>query len=250
MRLLTLPDYLRKWGLEVETVPGWERRGKEFSSRPKVVIGHHTATPASRRGDLPSLKILRDGRSDLPGPLCQVAGGRSGRVYVIAAGKANHGGPGDWKSVKSSSLTVGIEMEHPGDGSSWNPHQLRSFDLISVALLDMLGQKSDMYCGHREWANPPGRKPDPRGVDLNLQRARLQAHLLNGPVRSSTEEDDMKLFVVTGPDGMDYSTDLHTARRFKSQENKNAWVNLAKSKGAKVERISLTDDEFQLLVVI
>lgn len=171
MRLLDLPHWFRSYGLEVYTVRGWEQRGKPFPARPQVVVGHHTATSMSAKGDIPTLSVLRDGRSDLPGPLCQVGLSRSGVVWVIASGKANHAGRGRWGSVSDSASTVGIEAEHDGK-AGWSPRQLDAFDRCVAALLDGLGLTADAYCGHREWALPAGRKPDPT-CDLDAQRRRV-----------------------------------------------------------------------------
>jgi hypothetical protein len=46
---------------------------------------------------MPSLRLLIKRRSDCPGPLCNVGLARSGAVYVIAAGRANHAGKGGWR---------------------------------------------------------------------------------------------------------------------------------------------------------
>jgi hypothetical protein len=189
MRLLDLPSWLDTWGLAFDLLDGWEGRGVEFPSSPLVVVGHHTATSARARGDLPTWRILRDGRPDLPGPLSQTGLGRSGRVLVIASGKANHAGAGAWfglpggrdYDVRVSSRTVGIEAEHPGDSSPWPRVQLDAYDRLIACLLWGLGQQAEAYCGHREWALPSGRKPDPRGIYLPGQRRRVAALLTTGP---------------------------------------------------------------------
>lgn len=188
MMLLQLPAWLDAWGVPVDLEPGWETRGVPFGSAPLVVLGHHTATSAAAKGDLPTRLILRDGRTDLAGPLCQVAGTRSGRARVIAAGKANHAGAGRWQGlpggraydVRVSSLTVGIEMEHPGKGP-WPAEQLRAFDLIACALLWGLGQTAEALCHHKEWALPAGRKVDAGGVSAPDQRLRIGRLLAAGP---------------------------------------------------------------------
>lgn len=192
MRLLDLPAWLAAYGLDVETVAGWQSRGVAFPALPKVVVGHHTATGNRARGDLPTLAILRDGRSDLPGPLCQIGLGRSGLAYVIASGKANHAGKGCWGDVTGGAMTVGIEVEHPGTGP-WTAVQLDAFDRVAAALLEGLGATAEAYCGHREWALPRGRKVDPGGVDLDAQRRRIHALLARSTKTPAPEDDDMPL---------------------------------------------------------
>ena len=53
------------------------------------------------------------GRPDLPAPLCQIALGRSGIVYIGAAGRANHAGnarqSGSVAGGDGNTLYVGIE---------------------------------------------------------------------------------------------------------------------------------------------
>lgn len=211
MRLLWLPDLLRQWGLTVVTQPGWTTRGESFPALPEVVIGHHTGTRATAPGELPTLRVLVEGRSDLPGPLCQVALSRTGVAHVIASGKANHAGRGAWEGVTSSNLTVGIEVEHPGSGP-WLPAQLGAFDRVAAALLSGLGQRASNYCGHREWALPEGRKVDPAGVDLDAQRARI-AHLL-APRPIVTEDPEMFLF-----------RDPRSGRQYLREGGVSVWLN-------------------------
>jgi hypothetical protein len=179
MRLLTLHTALRDAGVEAVEVDGWRTRGYDFDAKPKVVVGHHTAS-SPKGGAMPSLGILIDGRTDLPGPLCQIGLSRKGVAYVIASGKANHAGPGQWRNVDTSSLTVGIEAENDGVGEPWPDVQLQAFDLCAAVLLDLLDQPAFMYCGHREWATPTGRKIDPTGIDLDQQRGRIARILEEG----------------------------------------------------------------------
>ena len=180
-----LPDQLRRWGLDVVEVDGWQARGVPFTVRPVIVVAHHTATSARAAGDYPSLGIVRDGREGLAGPLSQFGLGRSGRVYVIASGKANHAGAGAWDGISTSTMTVGIEAESPGDGT-WTDEQRRAYPLLAAAVCAYLGTPARRVCGHREWALPAGRKPDPTGIDLTAFRAAVAGHLHAGP-----EGDDM-----------------------------------------------------------
>lgn len=192
MRLLETADRLRAAGLTVVEEDGWRTRGFDFPAMPKVVVGHHTASnPAS--GSMPSLGILINGRPapppPLPGPLCQVGLSRTGVAHVIAAGKANHAGPGAWKTVDSSEETIGIEAENNGLGEPWPAVQLEAYDLVSAVLLDYLEQPASMFCGHREWALPSGRKIDPTGIDLDQQRGRIDRLLTEGFDMGLSDDD-------------------------------------------------------------
>jgi hypothetical protein len=183
MRLTWLPEVLRNAGLEVIEVDGWQGRGRSFSRPIAGIVHHHTATPATAKGDYPSLGVVRDGRSDLPGPLAQLGLGRSGTVYVIAAGIANHAGVGHWPGILGNSDTIGIEAEHPGTTSHpWPTVQLAAWYRLAAALSDHLGLPTDRNIGHKEWA--PGRKVDPIGLDMHAFRRAVDA------IRE--EPDDMK----------------------------------------------------------
>lgn len=83
-RQLWIADRCRSAGLEVAEVNGWRDRGSS-AFNPAGLVAHHTAGAST--GEMPSLRVLIYGRSDLPGPLCNVGLGRSGKVYVVAAGR-------------------------------------------------------------------------------------------------------------------------------------------------------------------
>lgn len=194
MRLMWLAEDCRAAGLKVVELPGWEARGAEFPAIPNTVLCHHTATPASARGDLPTKDILINGRPDLSGPLCQVALGRNGTVYVVSSGKANHAGKGAWKGTTESIKTIGIEAENPGDSKPWPPAQYDAYVRLVAVLLRGLGQGADRCCAHREWALPAGRKTD---VVFDMDRFRLEvarklsAGLHPKPAVATKEWDEM-----------------------------------------------------------
>lgn len=90
-----LPAAIKKWGGHVKLVEGWEDRGRPLSAGPFDPNGsltHHTGSTSSAEKPNPSLSTLINGRSDLKGPLCQVATDYNGVIYIIAAGRANHAG--------------------------------------------------------------------------------------------------------------------------------------------------------------
>lgn len=168
--LLWLPDVLEKAGLTVIRVPGWESRGHGDVRNIQGVICHHTCGPL--HGDLGSLPVLKDGRSDLPGPLCELGLGRSGTYYVISAGKPWHAGKGVWQGVSDgNSCLIGIEAENVGDGKDpWPQAQMDAYKHGVAAILTHIGAKPIMCCGHKEYALPKGRKNDPT-FDMNAFRA-------------------------------------------------------------------------------
>ena len=142
-----IADRLRAAGLAVVEVDGWKTRGSD-SFNPRGGVDHHTA--GSNNGNAPSLNICINGRSDLPGPLCNTLQGFDGTQYVIAAGKANHAGDGGWKGLSGNSSVYGMERENDGH-SEPRPGQHESAARAWAAIIDgKFG--SDMVCGHKEWA--------------------------------------------------------------------------------------------------
>ena len=165
-RQLWIADQARNWGLTVVEVDGWRERGSASFS-PAGVVCHHTAGPAS--GDIPSLRLLINGREDCAGPLCNFGLARSGTVYVVAAGRANHAGKGGWKGLVGNSSVMGIEAENTGRGEPWPDIQLRAYERLVAALVSGMNSRVELVCAHREWA--PGRKPDPAGIEMDPFRA-------------------------------------------------------------------------------
>jgi len=190
MRALWLPDILTDAGFDVHVEPGWETRGSANWGPIKAIVCHHTAWPLNSQ-DYPSLRLVRDGRlppdpSPVPGPLSQLGLGRSGKVYVLASGRANHAGVGSTPkgvvTFAGSSESIGIEAEHPGGSHTWTPVQYDAYVRLCVALADHLNLKTTQVLGHKEWA--PGRKPDP-----NFPMA-----LFRGDIERTRKEDEMAQF--------------------------------------------------------
>lgn len=157
--LVDLADACRKSGLRVVEVSGWRTRGHGPMTAVESVIVHHTATSKAAAGDYPSLGIVRDGRSDLPGPLSQLGLGRDGTVYVIAAGVSYHAGA-TFKTVQNNWHAIGIEAEHDGL-SPWDPDQYAAYARLCHALCEHYGLSVADVQGHKEIAAPAGRKIDP-----------------------------------------------------------------------------------------
>jgi hypothetical protein len=64
-------------------------------------MAHHTVSRYSASNKTPCLSIVRNGRSDLPGPLCNGYGGWDLIARIITLGYANHPGEGGPLTVPS-----------------------------------------------------------------------------------------------------------------------------------------------------
>src|SRR5436853_6977354 len=149
--LTWLPDVLRAAGLQVAPVEGWQNRGRGDVGRIFGVICHHTAGP--RNGNMPSLNTLINGRSDLPGPLAQLGLGRDGTYYVIAAGRCNHAGKGEWNGEKAGNTHyIGIEAENTGghDDFPWPAVQLDAYQRGVAAIFKHLNLTHACCAAHPE----------------------------------------------------------------------------------------------------
>lgn len=157
-------------------------------------ILHHTATPDSVVGDYPSLRVVRDGRSDLPGPLANFGLGRSGTIYLITEGIAWHAGFGAYKGITDGNgHFLGIEGESAGKGE-WTVAQRDAYPRLVASILHTLGRNTDWDIRHALWALPPGRKIDTQGLDMSVFDARVHAMLaepatINRNYQPSGEDD-------------------------------------------------------------
>lgn len=177
MRDLGIAQRLRDAGLNVVEVAGWQTRGSDDFD-PKGSVDHHTA--GARLGNAPSLQICTTGRSDLPGPLCNVLVARDNTCYVVAAGKANHAGLGGWAGLSGNASVYGVERENVGTvDEPWRPDQTATAAKVHAALIR--GRATyDKVCRHAEWA--PTRKIDPHSITGDELRAAVRTALIGGDV--------------------------------------------------------------------
>lgn len=188
MRVLELADVARRiakpYGIEVVEHAGWQTRGKPFGTRPDGAVEHWTVGPAT--GVHPSLRILINGRSDLPGPLCNISQDRQpstrlDRIHIIAAGVANHAGYGEWNGIGpgGNSLMLGNEIEWSGPNEAFSAKRSLVADVIMAIMIECtLGKKAADGCEHREWCLPEGRKIDTNRVASSM---RSRVHLILNP---------------------------------------------------------------------
>lgn len=191
MRVTWLGDVLHQAHLQIVPLDGWQGRGRELSTI-NGVVAHHTATPSSSP-DGSVAKLLRDGRADLPGPLCQLGLDRQGRFWMICDGKGNHNGYGMW-----GNQSIGIEAFNDGKGEPWPAVQLDAYVKGSAAILRHLKLNEGHVLAHRE-TDP--RKPDPVGVDMDEFRRKVAALLHPSPqedllVAAAKDDNDARHALV------------------------------------------------------
>lgn len=179
-RITWLAKVLRDAGLKVAEEDGWKTRGRASFGPVKGIIAHHTA--GSRNRNMPSLRIVRDGRAGLRGPLSQLCLGRDGTFFVVAAGKANHAGRGSWQGISNGNTSfIGIEAENTGVANDlpWPEVQMDAYRRGVAAILTHIKARPIMVCGHKEFA--PRRKIDPT---FNMGTFRMQVEeIMNGTAR-------------------------------------------------------------------
>lgn len=193
MFLTDLADKLRAYrdsdgeGLTVVEIDGWQYRTYDGNGMAGNVgvLHHHTATAESSfaYSDCPTLSLLVNGRSDLPGPLCNLAFGRSGTVYVVAGGQANHAGRGQIPGVGYENMgnyyTIGIEAESSGVRDDWTEAQRRVWPHLGAALDEAYSDGGVYYqVGHREYSYDG--KIDPSFIDLDQLRDDINTNLTGG----------------------------------------------------------------------
>lgn len=154
---LDLANRLRRWldpiGVAVVEIAGWQTRGRTYATfNPYGSVNHHTA---DGQGDQPSLGICINGRSDLPGPLCHVHQARSDHVNLVAAGVANHAGPGGYAGLSGNASVFGLEVEHRGYADE--PFSQRRWETscrVHAAFLSGLSKPDPAkMCQHFEWSS-------------------------------------------------------------------------------------------------
>lgn len=187
-----LADALRAEGCKVQEYDGWKSRGRPSSTGsfdPTALLLHHTGTKTSDTNPCPTLSTCVHGRSDLPGPLCQVLIGYDGTCHVIAAGRANHAGEcngnGPTSQGDGNAQMIGFELDYSGS-QAVSDAQADATARASTAVLRHLVRDASYCRGHKETSTTgkwdPGRhgSSDP-AYDMSEVRQRIAERL----------EDDM-----------------------------------------------------------
>jgi len=197
---------LRAEGLKIVERTGWRDHNRNHKGPWGPVNGvllHHTASS----GELSSVELCEDGYSELPGPLCHAVIGKSGTIYLVGNGRANHAGTGDpntFEAVKDERYNsvppathfhegmsggvdgnahlYGAECVNLGDGKdTWTDAQVDAMVRWSAAICRFHGWTAKSTIAHKEWSDW---KPDPSGPNMPsmpVMRDRIQARLSQPP---------------------------------------------------------------------
>lgn len=184
--LTDLDAVVRRSGLIVVEVDGWQTRGRPGAFDPIGVLCHHTGSYdgiADTSSDLAYARWLATvGRPDLSAPLCQLALAAESVVFVIAAGRANHAGvaraSGPIPAGDGNTMLVGIEAMNSGE-QGWDTlgvdaagdpvTQAEGYARLCAALCAGYSWPAAAVRGHRETSTTG--KWDPGLLDLDAHRA-------------------------------------------------------------------------------
>ncbi len=174
--LTWLAPVLRAAGCQVIEQPDWKTRGRGEMGIVRGVLCHHTG--GALHGNAPSLPTVEHGRSDLPGPLSHLFLARDGTFHVLAAGRCNHAGAGEWHGITTgNSSLIGIEAENTGmPNDPWPTGQTDAYARGVGGILSHIGADDVMAAGHKEYALPKGRKIDP-SFDMVTFRQHVAAYM-------------------------------------------------------------------------
>ncbi|MEV4545148.1 N-acetylmuramoyl-L-alanine amidase [Micromonospora echinaurantiaca] len=182
-----LVDVLRSAGVQVVVEGDWLNRMRPGSFNPIGVLWHHTAATSSASNPHPALNICINGRSDLPGPLCQALVDYHGVFHVISAGRCNHAGTarasGPIPAGDGNTMLIGWEIDYNGVSQEMTAAQYNASVAATAAVLKQLGKDSSYARGHRETSTTG--KIDPSFIDLNVMRSDVAAKMAGGPAWSS-----------------------------------------------------------------
>ena len=193
---------------DIVEMPGWRTNNRDHIKAftdVRCTMIHHTAGEGA---GLP--RLLFDGRDDLPGPLCHDYLTRTGRLYLVGHGRANHAGtvaanayaavrdeqgvhpyPDAAEPVDGNAVSYGLECENSGaEDRVWPAVQYDVAVRVQAARCRFHGWSADSVWAHKEATR---RKPvDPR-LPMDRFRADVAARLAHTPDWNPNEEDDMQL---------------------------------------------------------
>lgn len=198
LREALLDHGVRKVSIELQQGRPGTPNGRWYDTRFVAEMSHHTATYPSQ-GDTPALGLVKRGRSDVPGPLCNGYMGYDLVYRIICMGWANHPGAGGSLTVAGYRIPYntgrpyfwGTEFE--GGYVDWPDAMHEAMARSNAGILDWLGRPLGAHVEHKTWA--PTRKIDRRGYTATSGRNRIKPFMGGGgkptPPPKPKEWDEM-----------------------------------------------------------
>ena len=159
-----LAEELRRAGLNVVEHANWRDHARPGDWEPRFIVVHATAAPRTQ-SDSAQVAIVRDGRSDLRGPIANATVDRQGRWHVLSAGRCNTtvaGTAGPFAGLGNTNA-LGIEACNDNGLASpaepWPAVQYEAYYRGVAAICKRMGWPASRAVGHRE--HTPGHKTDP-----------------------------------------------------------------------------------------
>lgn len=173
------PQYVQSVGIEVELVEGFNTRSHGDLPDDINIVWHHDASPVGPTGQWLSSAW------DSGEPSAQIWVDTNGKWWFIGHGQAWHAGVVA-SGMPDNSNSVGIETDHT-TGEDWPPALLDSLRKGTAAILAATGKKAaDHLWFHKQIASPPGRKQDPDGLEIDVERVNVDRIMGGLPVIAGT----------------------------------------------------------------
>lgn len=181
-----------------------------LDSRKVGVLAHHTVSSRAQ-GNTPCLALVKRGRSDVPGPLCNGYGGFDEVYRIITMGWANHPGLGGPLTLAGVTIPQnngrpylwGTEFEGGINLADFTPSYRSFMARAHLGVLDYLGRPIEAHGEHLTWA--PGRKVDRLQYTTASGRAELYAakaaHEAAQVVEAREDTEDMATIIMAGTAG-------------------------------------------------
>lgn len=251
MRLPDLAVILRTEGVDVREVGAWRTHVRPGIFAPVGVIVHHTADKG--RGDS-GLNVLRHGRDDLNGPLCNLSPREDGTVVLLSAGRTNHAGAGSqavldrvradlaptWTGADGpvgNGLFYGIEVDNDGLGQDYPVRQIAATVACCAAICRAHGWSASRVILHAEWTKRKADWSAMPGSELRaLVAARLRETTPDNPVIPATE---VPLMLTVWAPGRPYCL-LTGGRLFALEDNEQG----AAYEATGIRRATLTPEQW------
>lgn len=190
MLLTWLPEVLARAGIKVVLTPGWLTRSHGELPEDFDTVWHHDASPP---GDSPgALDWMIANWDEASAPVWV---DRAGVWYLVGCGVAWHAGkvlpgmPGNFDSIA-------FETDHT-TGEAWPAVQLDSMRRGTAAIFVARNRPASSLHFHKTICDPPGRKSDPDGLDLDTERAAVAAlmgtviEVKPAPPQTNPSEEDI-----------------------------------------------------------